>query len=67
MSVASASTIASIGAALVVINAFIKIEHKSWGDILIIKKTDFKDYKNFLYKIRKRILNVTFHIWKINF
>jgi len=52
---AFASSIAYIVAALLVIGSFSKISQKSWSDILIIKKTDFQDYKNFLYKIRKRI------------
>ena len=50
-----ASIIAYIMATLVVIGTFAKIAHKSWGEILIIKKTDFQDYKNILYKIRQCI------------
>ena len=53
MGVAFASSIAYIVATLVVIAAFCKIAKKSWSDILIIKKTDFQDYKNFLFKIKK--------------
>ena len=53
---AFASKIAYIVTTLVVIGAFTKISQKSWSEILIIKKTDFQDYKNILYKIRKRIL-----------
>jgi O-antigen/teichoic acid export membrane protein len=62
---AFASSIAYIIFTLVVIGSFSKISQKSWSDILIIKKTDFQDYKNFLYKIRKRILNNAFLIKKI--
>jgi len=52
---AFASSIAYIVATLVVIAAFCKITKKSWGEILIIKKTDFQDYKNILFRIKKRI------------
>jgi len=52
---ALASTIAYIVATLVVIIAFIKISKKSWSNILLIKKQDFQ-YKNIIFKIRKRIL-----------
>ena len=62
MGVAFASTIAYIAATIVVIIAFVKISQKSWSDILTIKKTDFQDYKNFLFKIRKRNSNGAFPI-----
>ncbi|MBA7540371.1 lipid II flippase MurJ [subsurface metagenome] len=52
---AFASTVAYIIATIVVIIAFTKISQKSWSDILIIKKTDFQDYKNILFRIKKRI------------
>ena len=55
---AFASSVAYILGALIVITAFIKISGKSWGDILIIKKIDFQDYKNILYKIRKKYFKV---------
>jgi len=51
---AFASSVAYIIGTLVVIAAFIKISGKSWGEISIIKKIDFQDYKNILYKIRKK-------------
>lgn len=54
MGAAFASSVAYIIATIVVVIAFVKISQKSWSDILIIKKTDFQDYKNFLYKIRNR-------------
>lgn len=54
---AFASSVAYIIATIVVIIAFVKISQKSWSDILIIKKIDFQDYKNILFKIRKRITN----------
>jgi len=59
---AFASTIAYIIATLVVITAFSKISKKSWNEILLIKKQDFQDYKEFIFKIRKRILNNAFTI-----
>lgn len=55
---AFASSVAYIIGTLVVIAAFIKISGKSWGEILIIKKIDFQDYKNILYKIRKKYFKV---------
>lgn len=55
MGAAFASSIAYIVATIVVIIAFVKISQKSWSEILIVKKTDFQDYKNILFKIRKRI------------
>ena len=51
---AFASTVAYIMSALVIISIFVKISHTSWGEILIIKKIDFQDYKNILYKIKKK-------------
>jgi len=62
MSVVFASTIAYIVATIVVIIAFVKISQKSWSDILIIKKTDFQDYKNIIFKIKKRIMKSAFLI-----
>ena len=59
---AFASSIAYIIATLVVITAFIKISNKSWTDILLIKKQDFKDYKKFLLKIRSKIPNDNFRV-----
>ena len=50
---AFASSIAYIVATLVVIAAFCKIAKKSWFEILLIKKNDFQDYKEFIFKIRK--------------
>jgi len=52
---AFASTIAYIIATLVVIIAFVKISGKLWTDILLIKKQDFQDYKQFIFKIKKRM------------
>ncbi len=52
---AFATSVAYIIGALVVIAAFIKVSGESWGEILIIKKIDFQDYKNILYKIRKKV------------
>jgi len=53
---AFASSIAYIVATLVIIGSFSKISQKSWSEILIIKKTDFQDYKNILLKVRTKIL-----------
>ena len=55
MGVAFASSIAYIVATIIVFIAFVKISQKSWSEILIIKKTDFQDYKNILFRIKKRI------------
>ena len=55
MGVIFASTIAYIISIIIVIVAFVKISGKSWKDILLIKKQDFQDYKNIIFKIRKRI------------
>jgi len=52
---AFASSVAYIIATIVVIIAFAKISQKSWSEILITKKTDFQDYKNILFRIKKRI------------
>lgn len=57
---AFASTVAYIVATIVVIIAFVKISGKSWSDILLIKKQDFQDYKNIIFKIRKKISNNIF-------
>ena len=57
---AFASSVAYIVATITVIIAFVKISGKSWTDILLIKKQDFQDYKIFISKIRKRILNNVF-------
>jgi len=57
---AFASSVAYIIATIVVIIAFVKISGKLWTDILLIKKQDFQDYKNIIFKIRKRISNSTF-------
>lgn len=54
---AFASTVTYIVATIVVIIDFVKISGKLWTDILVIKKQDFQDYKNIIFKIRKRILN----------
>jgi len=53
---AFASSVAYIVATLMVIIAFIKISKKPWFEILLIKKQDFQDYRNFLFKIRGRTL-----------
>lgn len=55
---AFASSVAYIIATLIVIAAFIKISGKSWGEISIIKKIDFQDYINILYKIKKKYFKV---------
>lgn len=55
---AFASSAAYIVATLTVIIAFIKISKKSWFEILLIKKQDFQDYRNFLIKLRSGILNM---------
>lgn len=47
---AFSSSVAYIIATLMVTIAFIKISKKSWANILLIKKQDFHDYKNFLYR-----------------
>lgn len=54
---AFASSIAYITATLVVIIAFIKISKKSWIEVILIRNKDFKDYKNFFLKIKKKYLN----------
>jgi len=59
---ALASSVAYIIATIVVIIAFVKISGKSWHEILLIKKQDFQDYKNLIFKIRKRILDNVFNI-----
>jgi len=59
---AFASTIAYIIATLVIIISFAKISGNSWKDILLIKKQDFQDYKNIIFKIRRRILDNVFNI-----
>lgn len=51
---AFASSVAYIISTVVVIIAFVKISGKSWTNILLIKKQDFKDYKNLLIKLRKK-------------
>lgn len=51
---AFASSVAYIISTIVVIIAFLKISGKSWTNILLIKKQDFKDYKNLLIKLRKK-------------
>lgn len=59
---AFASSVAYIIATLMVIIAFAKISRKSYPEILLIKKQDFEDYKEFLLKIRYRILKSASHI-----
>jgi len=59
---AFASSVAYIIATIVVVIAFVKISGKLWTDILLIKKQDFQDYKNIIFKIRKRILDNVFNI-----
>ena len=54
---AFASSVAYIIATIVVLISVVKISGKSWTDILLIKKQDFQDYKNIIFKIRKRISN----------
>lgn len=54
---AFASTVAYVTATIVIISAFTKVSEKNWNDILLIKKQDFQDYKNILFKIKKRISN----------
>lgn len=53
-------------ATLVVIGNFSGITQKSWGEILIIKKTNFQDYKNILYKIGKKIMDSVLNTYKNN-
>jgi len=53
---AFASSVAYIVATLIVIIAFIKISKKSWFDVLLIKKEDFRDYRDFLLKFRAGVL-----------
>ncbi len=47
---AFASTVAYIMGTLVIISIFVKISHKSWGEILIIKKIDLQNYRRFILK-----------------
>lgn len=54
---AFALTVAYIIATIVVIIAFVKISGKLWTDILLIKKQDFQDYRNILFRIKQKILN----------
>ena len=56
---AFASTVAYIVVTIVVVIAFVKISGKLWADILLIKKQDFQDYKNIIFKIKKRVLKNT--------
>lgn len=49
---AFASTIAYIIATLVVFIFFIKVSGKPWIEVLLIRKEDFKDYKQIILKIR---------------
>jgi len=51
-----ALSVTYIVATLMVIIAFIKISKKSWFEILLIKKEDFQDYRNFLLELRSGIL-----------
>jgi len=53
---AFASSVAYIIATIVVIIAFVNISKSSWSEILLIKKQDFRDYRNLFLKVRKRIL-----------
>jgi O-antigen/teichoic acid export membrane protein len=59
---AFASSVAYIIATLVVIIAFVRISKRSWSEIMLIKKQDFKDYKKFLFKLRSKIQNGNFHV-----
>jgi len=52
---AFASSVAYIIATIVVIIAFVKISKKSWKEILLIKKQDFRDYKRIFSKIKNKI------------
>jgi Na+-driven multidrug efflux pump len=49
---AFASSVAYIIATVIVIIAFINISGKSLFDIVLIKKQDFQDYKNFFRKLK---------------
>lgn len=59
---AFASSVAYTVATLMVIIVFVKISKKSWSETLLIKKQDFRDYKNFLLELRSGILNSVFHV-----
>jgi O-antigen/teichoic acid export membrane protein len=52
---AFASTVAYILATIVVIIAFSKISKKSWTDIIFIKKSDFKFYRNFFLLFKNKL------------
>jgi len=54
---AFASSVAYIIATIVVIIAFVKISGKPWTDILLIKRQDFQDYKNLIFKMALLISN----------
>ena len=56
------SSVAYIIATIEVVSTFVKISGKLWTDILLIKKQDFQDYKNIIFKIRRRISNTAFII-----
>ena len=51
---AFASTVAYIVAALMIIIAFTNISQKSWKDIIFIKKSDFRYYKNLLILFKNK-------------
>ena len=52
---AFASSVAYIVATLIVIIAFVKISRKSWLETLLIRKQDFRDYRNLLLKLRSKV------------
>jgi O-antigen/teichoic acid export membrane protein len=54
---AFASSIAYIIATLVVIISFTKISKKPWQDILFVKRSDFKYYKNLIVFIKNKYFN----------
>jgi len=51
---AFASSIAYILASLIIVITFRKISNKSWRDIILIKKSDFKYYKNFIILFKNK-------------
>ncbi len=59
---AFASSVAYIIATIIVIIAFLNISKRSWSDILLIKKEDFRDYRNLLLKLRNRILGIVSYV-----
>ena len=52
---AFASSVAYIIATIIVVIAFVRISHKSYSEVLLIKKKDFQDYKRIFIKTKGRI------------